>query len=462
MYKLNIQSAGPSCYWQRLLYTLSFMLTGVLLFGQADIRSLKYQFPGSDTPVELNVEVADGLVILDGDIILGTESGLFGIEDRAAVISGSSYRWDEGLMPYEIEADHPQRNLIIQAIGHVNENTTLHLTERNPSLHADYVRFRAANVCNSYVGRIGGRQDINIAPGCGFGSIVHEICHAAGLFHEQSRSDRDEFVTILWENIQDGREFNFQTYLDAGVNGFDHEDYNYNSIMHYGPLAFSSNGQPTIEVNSPPAKPGTTIGQRDGLSLGDILAINSIYPCDNVWENYYRVCGSESQSIFTTVFISASENGCTSAVPADQLLIWQTGDEIIFYPGFTAPAGADFLGRLEESCAPHLRPGPDDPKEAQKMEDVAYEKGSEFTSSISVYPNPFQTTTTFAFVLPQEGEATLQVFDPYGRQVHHKSENLPAGHHQWPFDGSRLSSGVYTVVLRFEDTVLTERMAIAK
>ena len=96
------------------------------------------------------------------------------------------------------------------------------------------------------------------------------------------------------------------------------------------------------------------------------------------------------------------------------------------------------------------------------MEDVAYEEGTEFTPSISVYPNPFQTTTTIAFALPQEGEATLQVFDPYGRQVHHQSEKLPAGHHQWQFDGSRLSSGIYTIVLRFEDTVLTERMAIAK
>src|SRR5262249_26482816 len=39
--------------------------------------------------------------------------------------------------------------------------------------------------------------------------IVHEICHAAGLFHEQSREDRDLFVTIHKDEIQAGKEGNF-------------------------------------------------------------------------------------------------------------------------------------------------------------------------------------------------------------------------------------------------------------
>ena len=60
--------------------------------------------------------------------------------------------------------------------------------------------------------------------------------------------------------------------------GSDIGDYDYGSIMHYGPTAFSSNGLPTIEVNIPPGTSATNIGQRVGLSDGDIAAVNTIYP----------------------------------------------------------------------------------------------------------------------------------------------------------------------------------------
>ena len=58
----------------------------------------------------------------------------------------------------------------------------------------------------SQVGHVGGKQDLTLAsPGCEhLGTILHEIMHALGFFHEQSRPDRDHFVTINWDNIVKG------------------------------------------------------------------------------------------------------------------------------------------------------------------------------------------------------------------------------------------------------------------
>ena len=48
-------------------------------------------------------------------------------------------------------------------------------------------------------------QDISIGRHCDSkGVVMHEIMHALGFFHEQSRYDRDEYVKIHTNNIMDG------------------------------------------------------------------------------------------------------------------------------------------------------------------------------------------------------------------------------------------------------------------
>lgn len=56
------------------------------------------------------------------------------------------------------------------------------------------------------IGRDGGMQLLSLGAGCMYvGIVIHEFMHAVGFFHEQSRTDRDDFVTVIWENIQDGK-----------------------------------------------------------------------------------------------------------------------------------------------------------------------------------------------------------------------------------------------------------------
>ena len=94
--------------------------------------------------------------------------------------------------------------------------------------------------------------------------------HALGFYHEQSRPDRDDHVTINFENIQSGREGNFQK--SSNVNSLG-SPYDYGSILHYGAYAFSSNGQPTIDAN------GNSIGQRNGASPTDVVQLRLLYQC---------------------------------------------------------------------------------------------------------------------------------------------------------------------------------------
>ncbi|MFO0759223.1 MAG: M12 family metallopeptidase [Byssovorax sp.] len=238
--------------------------------------------PGAARARQVNYQVHGGMAVYQGDIMLGPAQLVPIIYARPrAEADGRSYaaasskanRWPNGEMPYEIDATvTPQKRAMIDwAVSHIGSQSVLKPRPRTPA-DGDYLVFTEAAGqygCSSYVGRVGGPQLVRVG-GCGVaGSVVHEICHAAGLYHEQSRTDRDNYVTIQWSEISPGEEAQFT--IDGDT--MDIGAYDYGSIMHYSRAAFSRSGNDTIV----PKDPRVTIGQREGLSVNDKAALAQLY-----------------------------------------------------------------------------------------------------------------------------------------------------------------------------------------
>uniref|UniRef100_H3BFU2 Metalloendopeptidase n=1 Tax=Latimeria chalumnae TaxID=7897 RepID=H3BFU2_LATCH len=146
---------------------------------------------------------------------------------------------------------------------------------QNRTTEVNYVRFRSADGCWSYVGKTGGSQELSLMKaGCVKRGIVqHEINHILGFEHEQNRIDRAQYVKILWQNIDPAHYSSFKEHRTSNLG----TRYDYSSIMHYGKYSFSRNGLKTL---IPIPDENTIIGQRYGLSSMDIAKINKLYGCN--------------------------------------------------------------------------------------------------------------------------------------------------------------------------------------
>ena len=232
----------------------------------------------------------DGYAIAEGDIVLGTVEELRNPDPNVLeqnekervrkgdtaetrfglVIAESRYRWPNKTMPYEINPNLPNQSRVQKAIEHITSKTGFKFVKRTNE--ADFVHFQFdPSSTNSRLGKIGGKQFINVADWAIDGNLVHEILHALGVYHEAGRPDRDNFIRIHWANLADG----WASQYAKPIGALPIATYDYCSIMHYSPAGGAKAGLMAFDVLRPAP---CTVGQRRGLSEKDIQTIKKIYP----------------------------------------------------------------------------------------------------------------------------------------------------------------------------------------
>ncbi|XP_074419739.1 bone morphogenetic protein 1 isoform X1 [Larus michahellis] len=220
---------------------------------------------------------------------------------RRAATSRPERVWPDGVIPYVISGNFSgsQRAIFRQAMRHWEKHTCVTFLERNDEDSYIVFTYRPCGCC-SYVGRRGGGpQAISIGKNCDkFGIVVHELGHVIGFWHEHTRPDRDDHVSIIRENIQPGQEYNFLKMEPEEVESLG-ETYDFDSIMHYARNTFSrgiflDTILPKYDVNG--VRPA--IGQRTRLSKGDIAQARKLYRCPACGETLQDSQGNFSSPEF--------------------------------------------------------------------------------------------------------------------------------------------------------------------
>ena len=237
------------------------------------------------TPLDAN-GIPKGWTLIDDiqvpEDFLSTEKGTY-----------MTLLWPDGIVPYEFDPELSFANRA-RARDAMDEIEAVSAVVFRPAdFDVAYISIRSSLQDpepgnNAPVGYFLGVHTVNIASWTERWIIVHELMHVLGFWHEQSRTDRDDSVEIITQNIQGGKEHNFDIQLLSENYG----PYDFGSVMHYSACAFSicgsTNCSPTLATCRtirvlPPndTQWQSGIGQRSQFSEMDALTLSFLYPQSN-------------------------------------------------------------------------------------------------------------------------------------------------------------------------------------
>ncbi|KAJ8260725.1 hypothetical protein COCON_G00164480 [Conger conger] len=278
-----------------------FKKAGILKTSQQTVQSVKLR-PADASANETTLNgTTPGPYIAELDLNITASENRRSRRRKRAATSRPERIWPDGIIPFVMSGNFTgsQRAIFRQAMRHWEKHTCVTFIERTTEESYIMFTYRPCGCC-SYVGRRGGGpQAISIGKNCDkFGIVVHELGHVIGFWHEHTRPDRDDHVSIVRENVQPGQEYNFLKMEPGEVDSLG-ETYDFNSIMHYARNTFSrgiflDTILPRYDVNGvrPP------IGQRTQLSEGDIAQARKLYKCPKCTKSLQASIGEFSSPGF--------------------------------------------------------------------------------------------------------------------------------------------------------------------
>jgi astacin len=283
------------------------LLGGVALAQEAESA---VRVGGRSGPV---ASVPEGYMIIESDIVVPED---FFDSGGGRATYGVSL-WPGGVIPYVFDpnVDFDRRTAMREAMAEWEAASGVEFVPGIGSPNHIYIQDATFNASEG-VGMAGGRHDIWIYNWDHKFIMAHELGHALGYWHEQSRTDRDTAcngfpcVVINDENI-------CQTCCSGGPCdsqfwvrslGGEYGPYDFDSVMHYDACAFSScgicprsptctDGGRTISVPLPHLSHWKdAIGQRDHISHWDALGMSLLYHEDD-WRFFDPECACQGQEV---------------------------------------------------------------------------------------------------------------------------------------------------------------------
>ncbi|XP_063955616.1 protein SpAN-like [Lytechinus pictus] len=199
--------------------------------------------------------------------------------------------WPYGIIPYEMTNtyDEKEKSEIYEGMKSWEKVTCVRFVPYTPLLvkqlgHSDRLYLEKREVCTSFLGRrVKGRHLMSACPHWTY-TMVHELGHAVGMRHQHQTPDRDQYIDIHWENIDEKVNLEQSFGIVRNPSLYDQSllkatPYDINSIMHYPFNAFSKHYTlPTITVKG---KPNRIIEWRTEPSFYDLKLVNLMYKCGN-------------------------------------------------------------------------------------------------------------------------------------------------------------------------------------
>jgi len=214
-------------------------------------------------------------------------------------LGSTGFTWPDGVIPYEISEgfNETQKETIEEAVEYYNREFKDCISWIKRSDESNYVIFENTGTCSSRIGvafyPLPLSQTINLGK-CShlLGHIKHEMMHTIGFYHEHSRSDRDMYIEIEWNNIPLHYQAQFSTYRWTVGYG---ENYDYESIMHYSSRAFvrdyNDKSMRSIKPKDKSIDPDD-LGFKANLSEIDKKKIRKMYKC-NPYNDYKVGCTND-------------------------------------------------------------------------------------------------------------------------------------------------------------------------